>query len=184
MRAAEVGTEPVLLRPPTVADEAAVVAAQAELATDGFDFALRDAGEPFAAWLDSLERQERGLDLPEGRVPASFLLAEHDGEIVGRVSIRYGLTPFLLHEGGHIGYGVRPAWRRRGFATSILRQSLLRTDARGIDRVLVTCDDDNAGSAAVIERLGGVLDDVRPGHDGTPKRRYWIDRVAQAGPRP
>lgn len=168
--------EPVLLRRPTAADEDAVAAAQAELAEDGFDFALRDAGESFDGWLAAMDRQARGVDLPEGRVAATFLLAEHDGQVVGRVSIRHALTPFLLLEGGHIGYGVRPAWRRRGFATSILRQSLLLTDELGIDRVLVTCDDDNVASAAVIEAAGGALEDVRTGHDGTAKRRYWIDR--------
>jgi len=36
---------------------------------------------------------------------------------------------------------------------------------------LVTCDDDNVGSRTVIERAGGVLEDVRDG-----KRRYWISR--------
>ena len=171
--------EPVLLRRPTPGDEDAVTAAQAELAADGFDFALREAGESFDDWLAALDRQQRGVDLPEGRVAATFLLAEHDGQVVGRVSIRHALTPFLLHEGGHIGYGVRPAWRRRGFAGSILRQSLQLTDTLGLDRVLVTCDDDNVASAAVIEGAGGALEDVRAGHDGTQKRRYWIDRSAQ-----
>jgi predicted acetyltransferase len=40
--------------------------------------------------------------------------------------------------------------------------------------VLVTCDEDNLASIAVIERCGGVLEDVRPDPDGAPKRRYWI----------
>jgi predicted acetyltransferase len=39
----------------------------------------------------------------------------------------------------------------------------------GIDPVLITCDDDNLASAAVIERCGGVVQDVRGG-----KRRYWV----------
>jgi predicted acetyltransferase len=33
---------------------------------------------------------------------------------------------------------------------------------------------DNLASAAVIERLGGELEDVRIDPDGLPKRRYWI----------
>jgi predicted acetyltransferase len=39
----------------------------------------------------------------------------------------------------------------------------------------VTCDDDNVGSATVIERCGGVLDSKGEASDGTPIRRYWID---------
>lgn len=44
----------------------------------------------------------------------------------------------------------------------------------GVDRVLVTCDDDNTGSATVIERCGGLLDSVVDGAEGDRVRRYWI----------
>jgi predicted acetyltransferase len=97
------------------------------------------------------------------------------GQIVGRTSIRHELNEFLARFGGHIGYGVLDAHRRRGHATEILRQSLVIARARGVDRVLVTCDDDNVGSATVIERCGGVFESVVEGLDGIPIRRYWID---------
>lgn len=43
----------------------------------------------------------------------------------------------------------------------------------GLERVLLTCDPDNAASASTIERGGGYLEDVRNTVLG-PKRRYWI----------
>ena len=46
---------------------------------------------------------------------------------------------------------------------------------RGMDRVLITCDDDNSISAAVIEHHGGVLEDRRRLPGGPLRRRYWID---------
>jgi predicted acetyltransferase len=97
-----------------------------------------------------------------------------DDEVVGRTSIRYRLNDFLRHEGGHIGYCVLPPYRRRGFASEILRQSLEFLHERGVDPILITCDDDNVGSATVIERAGGVLEDLVENESGTPTRRYWI----------
>jgi predicted acetyltransferase len=46
----------------------------------------------------------------------------------------------------------------------------------GLDRVLVTCDDDNVGSIRTIEKNGGVLENVVADPEATkPKRRDWID---------
>jgi len=74
---------------------------------------------------------------------------------------------------------VLPQFRRRGYATEILRQALVMARSLGIDRVLVTCDDDNVDSAKVIENCGGVLENVTAGRDGSvPKRRYWVETGA------
>ncbi len=120
-----------MLRPLTVADEHQALQAHEELARDGFDFLLdlRD-GDSWDEYLQRLECYRRGLDLPDGYVPATFLVADVGGEVVGRVSIRHELNAWLAEVGGHIGYGVRPAFRRRGYATEILRQSLA-VDPRG-----------------------------------------------------
>lgn len=154
-----------------------MLAAHRELEEEGFVFALfHDAGMPWRDYLDLLARQRAGApDLPPPMVPATFLAAEAGGELVGRVSIRHELNDFLRHEGGHIGFAVQPGQRRRGYATEILSQALVVARSVGIDRVLVTCEEGNAGSAAVIERCGGVLENVVADSAGRPVRRYWID---------
>lgn len=91
-------------------------------------------------------------------------------EMVGFLAIRHRLNDFLLEEGGHIGYSVRPSRRREGHATRALSLALDRAAQLGIDRALVTCDDDNEPSRRTIERNGGVFEDERNG-----KLRYWID---------
>lgn len=161
------------LRPPEPADEEAAREAHRELAAEGFGF-LFSPGLPWARQLAELAREAAGEDLPTGRVPATYLLAEVEGQLVGRVSIRHRLNDDLLQLGGHVGYAVRPRFRRRGYATAILLQSLGMLRELGVQQVLVTCDEDNVGSAAVIERCGGVLEDVRRLGAGPAKRRYWI----------
>ena len=111
-----------------------------------------------------------------GWVEGTWLVADADGESSGARRSATSSTSSCAREGGHIGYGVRPAHRRRGYATEILRQSLIIARAAGVDRALVTCDDDNVGSATVIEACGGVLEDVvRRDRRRHAIRRYWID---------
>jgi predicted acetyltransferase len=162
------------LRPPTPADEKVCLRANTEFGDFPF-LLLWNRQLPWTRYLELLEGLRTGARIPDGLVHSDFLLAEVNGEIVGRVSIRYALNEALAEKGGHVGYGVRPAFRRRGFATEVLRQSVGRIRAAGIERILVVCDDDNIGSATVIERGGGVLESVVTPDDGSaPFRRYWI----------
>jgi predicted acetyltransferase len=108
--------------------------------------------------------------LPDGSVHCDFRWVTHGPAMIGFVAIRHSLgTDFLRRLGGHIGYSIRPAYRRAGHATAALGLALDRARELGLDRVLVTCDDTNLGSARTIERQGGVLEGLCEG-----KRRYWI----------
>ena len=157
-----------------MSDEAEALAGDQELALEDWGFLLNyEPDMPWSEYLEILDDQRLGRNLPLGKVPATFLIAEHDGQLIGRSSIRHALNDFLFNVGGHIGYGVRPAFRRRGFATEILRQSLELISELGVTEVLVTCDDDNVGSYKVIESQGGVLEN-RVEFEGSLKRRYWI----------
>lgn len=165
------------LRPPRPDDESAFRAGHEAMAADGFTLGLGYSPDMnFDDYLKQLEDHRVGVNLPERFVPSTFLVAEVDGELVGRTSIRHQLTESLLHKGGHIGYGVLAEHRRRGYATEILRQSLIIARSIGIDRVLVTCDDDNIGSIKAIEACDGRLENVvTTEEDQAPLRRYWID---------
>jgi predicted acetyltransferase len=147
------------------------------MTADGFSFALDgfDDDTVFSDYLSRIQSGARGIDVPPDRVPATFLAAEVGGEIVGRSSIRHTLNDWLRREGGHIGYCVLPSHRRHGYATEILRQSLIVARSLGIDRALLVCDDDNIGSATVIETCGGAMEWTGPADDGRIIRRYWID---------
>ena len=44
-----------------------------------------------------------------------FLIRKHDNKLIGMISIRYDLTEELLQFVGHIGYGIRPTERGKGY---------------------------------------------------------------------
>ena len=131
---------------------------------------------PFRRYLEVLAEQERGENIPPNQVPSTFLFAFAGARIVGRVSIRHALNHSLERVGGHIGYVVVPEYRRQGYATAMLRQALqIARQKLDLERVLVTCDDDNVGCIKAIEKNGGVLESIVAGPDGgKPRRRYWI----------
>ena len=112
-----------------------------------------------------------------GYVPCTYLWIVDGDAFLGSLAIRHELNSFLLNEGGHIGYSVRPSARRRGHAAKALADALPVAKELGISRVLITCDEDNAGSRATIERNGGVYEDTRNG-----KRRYWVETDEQGAP--
>jgi predicted acetyltransferase len=122
----------------------------------------------FAAYVtDKVAERERVVD-PGWMLNTNLWWVEGD-EYIGRMSIRHELNDWLREVGGHIGYDVRRSRRGEGHATAMLREALVVARDLGIERALLTCDTDNAASRTVIERNGGVLEDVRGG-----KLRYWV----------
>jgi len=137
---------------------------------------LAGLGDDIDAYVSDLERQSRGENLDKGIVPHStFWLVDSSGEIVAVSNLRHELNGFLKKVGGHIGFGVRPSARRRGFGTEVLRCTLAEARMLGIHRAFVTCDKDNRGSEKVIRNNGGVLqDEVWSDFYSRVVLRFWI----------
>jgi predicted acetyltransferase len=148
---------------------------------DGFGLLASDTIETpdgFATWVGRLQ----------GEQDSTYRWIVEGDDLLGAIALRHRLDDGAL-EVGQVGYGIRPSARGRGLATWALGQILATARAIGLDRVLIVCADDNAASARVIERHGGVLEGVRDTALG-PARRYWVpigprtaplDRPASSG---
>lgn len=125
----------------------------------------------FDHYLENLELKEE----TDGRVPDStFFCLDVDRNIfVGAVNIRHYLNESLLFNGGHIGDGIRPSERKKGYATAMIALGLEECRKLGIKKVLMVCRKDNIGSAKSILRNGGVLENEVT-EDGVIEQRYWI----------
>ena len=95
--------------------------------------------------------------------------------LLGAVNVRLYLNDYLYQCGGHIGDGIRPSERRKGYATEMIRLALIECKKIGIDRVLMVCDKTNIGSAKSIMNNGGILENEFIDEDGNINQRYWID---------
>lgn len=130
----------------------------------------------FPAYMRRLHGEARGIGRQPSYVPCTtFWLIADNGQILGESRLRHWLTTSLEHEGGHIGYVIRPSERRKGYGTRILALTLEESRGLGLNRVLLTCDTDNIGSARIIERNGGKLASQGISNSsGKPISRYWI----------
>ena len=162
------------LRRPTLADKEAILNMMKEFeeTRSAHDGGFWDADDfVYEAWLESNRDMEMGLGIPEGWVPAVQLVAfARDGQAVGFLNLRLRLSAYLLEEGGHIGYSIRPSERGKGYAKEALCQGLQVAKEKNIKRALVTCSTENPASRAVILANGGQFEDVRNGTE-----RYWIE---------
>lgn len=129
--------------------------------------------------LDHICRYREGRNIPTHHVSSTCLWLVEKDEFIGEIWIRHALTDALLRLGGHIGYGIRFSRWNQGLGTKMLAMTLQYVQENfDFDRVLITCNDDNIGSARVIEKNGGVLQDkIENTLDGRTflTRRYWVD---------
>ena len=129
--------------------------------------------ENYEDWLEHVKLSK--VTVPPEYVPGDTYLAMVGGRIVGMISVRHRLNVSLLRLGGHIGYGVRPSERRKGYATKMLALGLEKCRQLCIDRALITCDKDNIASAKTILTGGGVLENEIVEDNGNILQRYWVD---------
>ena len=132
----------------------------------------------FEPWLELTVRNRRAETARTDWVQSStfFVVRECDDRIIGMVDIRHRLNGFLASFGGHIGYGVRPSERRKGYAGEILRMALAYARGNiGLERVMIACYKDNEGSWRTILANGGRLEREFVHADGRTVQVYWVE---------
>lgn len=146
--------------------------------TGSFDHVLE--GETYEECLDRYYKiQDNEYAKSIDRCPGKtyFLIRKNDNKLIGMINIRHHLIPKMLVHGGHIGYGVRPSERRKGYNKINLYLGLIKAlEEFNLDKVMLDCDVKNLGSDKTIQALGGVLErtDIDD-YDGALTNVYWIN---------
>ena len=174
-----VNSEDIKLIEPVVESKLEFLAMVEEFKTEGSDtihgIGSIDAGD-FEESVHRAKGHAKGINLLQDWVPASTYWLVRENLILGTCNLRHELNDFLKSYGGHIGYSIRPSQRSRGYGTKMLGLALEKAIGLGIERALITCNDNNIASARVIEKNGGKLaDKVETEHSKFLTRRYWIE---------
>ena len=130
----------------------------------------------YEEWLVKLEKDK--TDPGNNRVPALtyFLVRVEDNRIIGMINIRLVLNEKLRKSGGHIGYGIRPTERKKGYNKINLYLGLQVCQKYGLDKVLLDADLDNPASWRTMEALGGIrIETYYDEIDKTDCVKYEID---------
>lgn len=130
----------------------------------------------FEDWVKEKDDESKGVNLKDGYVACTTLLLkrESDGKICGSISIRHELNDFLFNFGGHIGYSITPSERGKGYGKFQLKKALEIAKNLGIEKCLITADEENIASNKTIISEGGVLENTVMWNND-PLNRYWIN---------
>ncbi len=137
-------------------------------------------GMSYEEWLLELVRREN-LDyvnqINRCLSKTFFVVRDSDNRIVGMINIRYNIPKEKLETwASHIGYGIRPTERQKGYAKIALYLGLLEEQKLGEERVLLDCTIDNIGSNKTIIALGGILERTElDNYDNMMTNYYWIN---------
>ena len=138
---------------------------------------LRVMDDPYE-FIRKCRDYESPKTLPEGLVIATQFLfvRKDDNRLVGMLQVRHYFNDYLSKFGGHIGYSVRPSERRKGYAKAMLAAVLPFCREIGLDKVLITCYEDNIASAATILSCGGRFESlIYEPNEKINYKRYWIE---------
>ena len=133
--------------------------------------------EEFEKLIVLLDQCEKGNQDKKFASTTSYFVIDENKRLIGAASLRHYLTIKGLNSWGHVGYGVRPTERHKGYATQILKLILEEAKNQKIYKVLVGSYKSNIGSCKVIENNGGVLENevVDKNNPTETIKRYWID---------
>lgn len=130
----------------------------------------------FEDYLQRMQILATGENVPADDVPRHTYFLFCGEKIIGRSEIRRELNAGLEIKGGHIGADIRKSERKKGFGALILELTLRKAKELGLEKVLITCNENNSASAKTIEKCGGVFDkQIICDETGTIFSHYWIE---------
>ncbi len=130
----------------------------------------------FEKMLAKISDFSKGENLPSGYVQSSTLWLVDAGNLIGVTNIRHRLNKEIEHCGGHIGLGIRPSYRGKGYGRKLMSLSIAKLNELGVDSIHIHCYKGNLASAKAITSNGGQLVSELP-LESKVVQRYLVTRT-------
>jgi len=172
------------LKEPTLEDKEAVIKMCMEFENSDDKYKFEGTSNIKCVLSDSyekyLEKCETDKNIesinPNWSNATNYLLVDENNYIYGCSQFRHHILGQLINVGGNFAYAIRPSERGKGCGTIQLKLLLEKAKEFGLEKVLVTCRENNIGSKKTMEKFNGKADTLVPSiHDGIMEYRYWIN---------
>lgn len=108
--------------------------------------------------IPELINHSKGIGLPDGYVPDTYYFLWDNDKIVGLFKIRHYLNEALAKGPGHIGYGILPEFRGKGYATKGLKLAIDKCkEIIPEDEIYFSVHKDNPVSLKVQQNNGAYI---------------------------
>ena len=133
----------VLLRPVRPDDAADLVVIQQQVIEEG----ISNVGDD----LDSVEDRQKELE----KFPATnlWVVAEHQGQVVGSLELHRPGAPFLAHH-AQLGIELHRDWRGLRLGSAMMSYAITWGKANGLEMIRLGVLDTNPNAKRLYERLG------------------------------
>jgi predicted acetyltransferase len=126
--------------------------------------------DEYKQWLIQCDNMANGIGLESDKVPQNIYWLYINGKPVGMGKLRIRLTDKLRIDGGHCGYSIVSSQRGNGYGKLLLNMMVKEAALLGIDKILLTINNNNAVSINVAVNDGGIIEKV------TDSKHYvWIE---------
>lgn len=129
----------------------------------------------FEEFIEDEKNASKGINVPEGWVPcSSYWLVDASDEVIGVIRIRHRVDNEFLQIIGHVGYEIKSTCRKQGYGSKLLKLGLVEAKKIGLQKVLITCEEDNIGSKRIIEKFNGMYKKRLVDEDGNNILQYEV----------
>lgn len=172
------------LKEPTLEDKDAVIEMCKEFENSNDEYKFEGTSNIKCVLSDSYEKylqkciQDKTIEdtNPNWSNATNYLLVDENNHIYGCSQFRHHILGELINVGGNFAYAIRPSERKKGYGFIQLKLLIEKAKAFGLDKVLVTCRENNIASKKTMEKFIGKSDTlVKSIYPNVMEYRYWID---------